>query len=208
MKILLVDDHAVVRQGYSALIKMMIADCEVDEAETVADAKRLVYANRYDLAVLDINLQEGSGLQLAPRWVAEFPVIFFSMFDDVAMVRRALQTGAQGYISKRCKPEEMLAAIKTVLAGDIFIEPRLQCELDTLADSECGLLESLAPREFDIFMAVASGKTRQHVANELNISAKTVSNTLTQIKAKLGVNTSSEIVRLAIENGLLEERSK
>ena len=115
MNILIVDDHAVVRQGYSALLTMMLPDAVVSEAENAQQTLKALAATDIDLVILDINLENASGLNLAGRLLKRWPrlkIIFFSMFDEPSVVNRAIQTGAKGYLSKRSKPEVMVEAIK------------------------------------------------------------------------------------------------
>ena len=208
MNILIVDDHAVVRQGYSALLTMMLPDAVVSEAENAQQTLKALAAADIDLVILDINLENASGLNLAGRLLKRWPrlkIIFFSMFDEPSGVNRAIQTGAKGYLSKRSKPEVMVEAIKAVLNGKRYIEHNIAIQLATHqlndADDSC---KQLTQREFDVFLGIAKGLDRAQLADELNVSSKTVSNTLTQLKAKLQISTHAELVHLAIEQGYLK----
>lgn len=208
MNILIVDDHAVVRQGYSALLTMILPDAQVSEADKASQALKMIESNMVELVVLDINLDNANGLSLAVRMLKRWPklkIIFFSMFDEPSIVNRAMQTGALGYISKRSKPEVMIEAIKAVSAGKRYLEHDLAIQLAThqLNDLD-NLCEQLTAREFEVFVAVAKGLDRAQIANELNVSTKTVSNLLTQIKSKLQVTTNTEMVHLAIEQGYVK----
>lgn len=208
MNILIVDDHAVVRQGYSALLTMMLPEACVNEAEDAQQTLKTLNATPTDLVILDINLETSSGLQLAGRIIKRWPktkIIFFSMFDELSVVNRAIQTGAMGYLSKRSKPEVMIEAIKSVLAGKRYIEHSIAIQLATNQFAESDkLYEQLTQREFDVFLGIAKGLDRTLLANELNVSSKTISNILTQLKSKLNVTTNTELVHLAIDHGYLK----
>ena len=208
MKILIVDDHAVVRQGYSALLTMMLPGADVSEAEKASQALKIIDTQEIDLIVLDINLENANGLSLAVRILKRAPklkIIFFSMFDEPSIVKRAMQTGALGYISKRSKPEVMIEAIKAVSAGKRYIEQDIAVQLATQQLNEVeNLVEQLTAREFDVFINVAKGLDRAQIADDLNVSMKTVSNLLTQIKSKLNVTNTTELVHLAIEQGYVK----
>lgn len=211
INILLVDDHAVVRQGYAALLSMMIPSSSVSEAETAQQTMSALNSQMFDLVILDINLEHSSGLSLAPRILSRWPktrVIFFSMFDEAAVVHRAMQSGASGYISKRSQPQTMIDAIKKVLQGKVYIEHELAIKLASYACREDkDISDLLTQREFDVFMGVAKGLNRSTIAAGLNISDKTVSNTITQLKSKLQVSTNTELVHLAIEKGFVKVAS-
>ncbi len=127
------------------------------------------------------------------------------MFEEASIVNRAMHTGASGYISKRCRPEVMLDAVKTVMAGRTYIEHELAINLASYTYSEKrDIFDQLTRREFDVFMGVAKGLKRNRIAMDLNISDKTVSNAITQLKNKLQVKTSTELVHLAIDNGYVK----
>lgn len=208
MKILLVDDHAVVRQGYASLLTMMLIDVTVYEAETPQQAMQILAKTPVDIAILDINLEQVSGLQLAPRLLLRWPklkIIFFSMFDDPSVVNRAMQSGANGYITKRSPPETMVEAIKAVSNGKTYIEHKLANDLARYTYQDCkDPCDRLTQREFEIFISVAKGLRRAKIAADLSISDKTVSNAITQLKSKLHVETSTELVLLAIEKGYVK----
>jgi DNA-binding NarL/FixJ family response regulator len=208
MNILIVDDHAVVRQGYSALLSMMLPDVTVVEAESATQALQTLHQQRFDVVILDINLEHASGLNLAPRILtrdSQCKIIFFSMFDEVTVVNKALQCGASGYITKRCKPEIMIAAIKAVVKGECYIEHDVAINLASSGyQSNSDVCAQLTQREFDIFMGVAKGLKRAQIASDLSIADKTVSNVITQLKSKLQVTTNAELVHLAIEKGYVK----
>jgi DNA-binding NarL/FixJ family response regulator len=187
---------------------MMLPDIAVTEAEDANQTLKILSQHPIDLVILDINLAHSSGLTLANHLFARWPkikIIFFSMFDEPTVVNRAMTTGAQGYLSKRSKPEVMIEAIKTVSSGRNYIEHSIAISLAThnLKDRQ-SICEQLTKREFDVFLSVAKGQDRSQIAADLNISNKTVSNAITQLKNKLNINTNTELVHLAIEQGLVK----
>lgn len=209
IRVMLVDDHAVVRAGYRQLLGQTPHIEVVCEAGRGEEACRLYAEQRPDVVVMDLSLPGIGGLETVRRLMIRDPaarVLIFSMHDEPLYVRRALEAGARGYITKSCQPEVLVLAVKEVAEGEMFLDPALSERM-----SEAGAplvlappgLEQLAPREFDVFLLLAKGATTREVADQLCLSHKTVGNYATVIKAKLGVNTSAEMARLAIEQGLI-----
>ncbi|MBE1288151.1 MAG: response regulator [Alteromonadaceae bacterium] len=208
MHILLVDDHSVVRQGYSALVQMLYPDAVVQESASGEDALAIASSRAFSLAVLDINLGGMSGISLATKLLQSQPdikILFFSMYDEPSLIQQAMQTGALGYISKRSEPKMMQAAITTVLNGKAYLTPEIASKLASAELSEQpNLGKLLTEREFDIFLAIAHGQNKQNVAQALGINEKTVANTLTQIKQKLAIKDLAELVHIALSQGYLQ----
>ncbi|MBU3021365.1 response regulator transcription factor [Aestuariibacter sp. A3R04] len=206
MNILLVDDHAVVREGYKALLNAMMPDCEVFDADNGARTQKILANHDIDILILDINLANESGLVLAKFFLqqhAQLKIIFFSMFEDSVILQRAMQTGAMGYISKSSSPEILISAIKVVARGQKYIERTLAVNLaNQLLDANVDLATKLTKREFEIFIAIAMNKSRFDIADELGLSAKTISNALTVIKRKLNA-VPSEFCTIAARHGYI-----
>ncbi|AIF99974.1 response regulator transcription factor [Alteromonas australica] len=206
MNILLVDDHAVVREGYKALLNAMLPECTVFEAADGGQTQHVLQVHSIDTLVLDINLAKENGLLLATDFLVKQPslkIIFFSMFEDCAILQRAMQTGAMGYISKSSPPDTLISAIKVVSKGQKYIERSLAVNLaNQLLHADVDIATKLTKREFEIFMATAMRKTRPDIALELGLSTKTVSNALTVIKRKLKTSPS-EFTELANKYGYL-----
>lgn len=206
MNILIVDDHAVVREGYKALLNAMMPECTIFDVGNGAQAQQLLSHCAIDILILDINLSNESGLVLAPLFLKQSPelkIIFFSMFEDSVILHRAMQIGAMGYISKSSLPEILISAIKTVARGQKFIERGLAVNLaNQLLDSQMDIAAKLTKREYEIFIAIAMKKSRFKIAEELGLSAKTVSNVLTVIKRKLGA-VPSQFYAIAVRHGYL-----
>lgn len=208
MKILLTDDHAVVRQGYASLLAAMLDECEIIEASCGWDCLSLWQQHQPDALVLDINLPDISGIETANRILQRdrnARILFFSMYDELPMVQQALEAGALGYITKSSNPEVLLEAVRKVLAGQPYVEhdlaTRLAMQRKTGMDPR---LEGMTQREFEIFVMLARGLTPRHIAEQLCISVKTVSNHSTLLKNKLQVSSTAELVHVAIQCGLLK----
>jgi two-component system invasion response regulator UvrY len=207
VRVLLVDDHAVVRAGYRLLLQ------NAPEIEVVAEADsgelgcRLFAELAPDVVVMDLTLPGIGGLEAIRRIVQrsrQAKVLVFSMHEDILFVEQALAAGARGYVTKSSAPRVLVAAVKQVaaggqpLAGDIA--RRLKFARGRGGDSP---LKQLSTREFEIFCLLAEGLGSAEVAKRLSLSHKTVANYGTQLKAKLGVATVAELTRLAIRHGVI-----
>ena len=201
MKILLVDDHAVVREGVRRLLSVSL-EATLVEAETGREALAVFRAEKPEVVILDLNLPGSGGLDLLRRLLIEdgkTRVLIFSMHTTPLYVARALQAGAKGYISKSAGAEELVEAIRTVMAGGKYVERELAADLavNVLGSEDSG--KPLSPRELDIMRLLAKGKGLSDIADALGISYKTVANTCTSIKHKLLVDRTSDLIRLAVE---------
>ena len=201
MKLLLVDDHAVVREGVRRLLSVSV-DAEVIEAKTGREALAVFKTEKPAVVILDLNLPGSGGLDLLRRLLIEDPktkVLIFSMHTTPLYVARALQAGAKGYISKGAGAEELVEAIRQVMAGGKYVERDLAADLavNVLGSDESG--KALSARELDIMRLLAKGKGLSDIADALGISYKTVANTCTAMKHKLLVERTSDLIRVAVE---------
>ena len=199
MNILLVDDHAVVRAGLRQMLATTIgATCR--EAASAEAALAAIAERRPDLVLLDLGLPGLGGLALLPQLKPlRLRVLVLSMNIDLMYARRALEAGALGYVSKNVTPEELLAAIRAVAAGGNYVEHRMAQEL-ALARIENGdRMLLLTERDMEIMRLLAAGRNMTDIADLLGISYKTVANTTGQIRAKLGVARTADVIRLAVE---------
>lgn len=209
MKILLVDDHAVVRQGYASLLRALLPGVQVTEACDGEDALAQVQAEIPSLVIMDVGLPGISGLETTRRLLQRLPslrVLFFSMHDELPLVRQALDAGAAGYITKSSSPEVLVEAVRRILAGYAYIEQPLATQLARHPVQGGALdprLQGVTQREFEIFVMLARGTPTRQIAEQLCISSKTVSNNLTLLKSKLRVSSQAELVHLAIDTGVL-----
>ena len=209
MKILLVDDHAVVRQGYAALLRVLLPEAQVIEACDGEQALSRSEQAPPSLVIKDVGLPGISGVETTRRLLQRLPqlrVLFFSMHDELPLVRQALDAGAAGYITKSSSPEVLVDAVRRILAGHAYIEQPLATQLarnPVTVDAPDPRLQEMTQREFEIFVMLAKGTPSRLIAERLCISGKTVSNYLTMLKSKLQVSSHAELVHLAIDTGVL-----
>ena len=208
MKILLVDAHPVVREGYSVLLQAGIPGVTILQAATGEQALEHSGQDIPTLVIMDISLPGISGLETCRRLLQrlpQLPVLFFSAHTELTLVRQALNQGARGYIGKASEPRILLQAVQRLLAGHLYIEQALATELacqgSTRADNS--KLKGLSAREFEVFVMLARGIPSAHIAEKLCISGKTVANYCTQVKHKLQAANQAELVHLAMELGIL-----
>jgi DNA-binding NarL/FixJ family response regulator len=202
MKILIVDDHPVVVSGCRSLFASD-KTVKIDEAADANSGYRAFVQKRPDVIVIDIKLPDVSGFELMRRIRKDDPdakVIMFSMNDDPAFVVRAVEMGAQGYVSKGDDPRLFVKAVRKVAAGDRYISPHL-AEAVTFAGAaiKANPAALMTPRELEILRLLARGAKIVEVASALGISYKTVANTTSLLKQKLGAKNHSDLVRIAVE---------
>jgi two-component system invasion response regulator UvrY len=209
IRIMLVDDHAVVRTGFRLLLQAVPEMTVVAEAESGEAACRLYAEVTPDVVVMDLAMPGMGGLEALRRIRAQHPrakILTLSAHDDPMHARRALQEGALGFLSKRSAPEALVEAVTEITAGRRYIDAALAQKL-ALADLDGAAkspTERLSEREFEVFLRLAKGATVQRIAQELNLSASTVGTHLYNIKHKLGVGNQSEITLMAVRYGLIE----
>ena len=203
MKILLVDDHAIVRAGLRRLLAM-VSDAEIFEATTGRESLALARSRSLDLIILDLNLPELGGVELVARLrqIGEAPILVLSMHAEPLYVTRALDAGAQGYVSKNASPEELLTAIRRVAAGGRYVEQEIAQGLVLQSSAQTGHLAQLSPRDLEILRQLAAGKSLGQIAEALGLGYKTIANNCSLIKTKLGVTRTADLVRLALEAGM------
>jgi len=209
IRVLLVDDHAVVRMGFRLLLQSVADVSVIAEADSGEAACQLYLEHNPDVVVMDLAMPGMGGLEALRRIRARHPqaqVLTLSAQDDPMHARRALQEGALGFLSKRSAPEALLEAVTVVAAGRRYIDPVLAqklalAEFDGAAKSP---VERLSEREFEVFVRLAGGATVQRIAQDLNLSASTIGTHLYNIKQKLGVVNQSELTLIAIRHGLIE----
>jgi two-component system, NarL family, invasion response regulator UvrY len=209
IRVLLVDDHAVVRVGFRLLLQSVADMSVIAEAESGEAACQLYLEHNPDVVVMDLAMPGMGGLEALRRIRAREPhakVLALSAHDDPMHARRALQEGALGFLSKRSAPEALLEAVSIVAAGRRYIDPALAQKL-ALAEFDGATkspVERLSDREFEVFVRLAGGATVQRIAADLNLSGSTVGTHLYNIKQKLGVANQSELTLIAIRHGLIE----
>ena len=207
IRVLLADDHAVVRAGYRVLLQHTDDIEVVAEAETGERACRAFADLQPDVVVMDLSMPGIGGLQAIRRMVARDPharILVFSMHEDTVFVEQALQAGAQGYITKSSAPEILVQAIRELASGKSHIDAEIVQRLAfQKARGKDSPFSNLSTREFEIFCLLAEGLNTSEIAKRLSLSYKTIANYSTQIKSKLHVATVAEIARLAIRHNII-----
>ena len=207
-RIILADDHAVVRSGLRRLLELNKGLEVVAEAESGEQAYQLFGEFLPDIVVMDLSMPGMGGLEAAKRILQRYTtakIIIFSMHEAVSFASQALKAGVRGYVTKTGVAEDLLTAITEVARGKTFLSAEIaqKVALQTLMGDD-DPLHQLSSREFEIFRLLAEGKKVEEVAEMLKISQKTVANYYTMIKQKLGVSSPIEMVRLAIRHGLID----
>lgn len=206
MKILIVDDHPIVRAGVKRLLATE-TDIELREATTGKEALTVFRAYRPEIVILDLNLPGVGGLEVIRRLRAEdgkVRIIVFSMHDDSIYAMRALQEGACGYVSKNAPPAQIVEAIRRVADGQSYVGPELAQELAVLnVRAPSHPLEDLSRRDLEVLRLLGEGRSLQQIADTLGLSYKTVANNCGQIRTKLGVRRTADLIRLAIQNRMI-----
>src|ERR1700710_2102319 len=204
-RVLIVDDHPVVLSGCRSLFASD-PSVKIDEAADAKSGHRAFSARKPDVTVIDIKLPDVSGFELMRRIRKDDPdarIIMFSMNDDPAFVVRAVELGAQGYVSKTDDPRVLVKAVRKVAAGENFVTPGLA---ETIAFSGAAIRASpasqMTPRELEILRLLARGDKIVEVADALGISYKTAANTTSLLKQKLGARNHSDLIRIAVEMGM------
>jgi two-component system invasion response regulator UvrY len=209
IRVMLVDDHAVVRTGFRLLLQSVPDLSVVGEAESGEAACQHYAELTPDVVVMDLAMPGMGGLEALRRIRARHPqarILALSAHDDVMHARRALKEGAMGFLSKRGAPETLIEAVTAVAAGKRYIDPSLAQKLALAEVDGTGKspLEQLSEREFEVFIRLAGGATVQKIAEDLKLSTSTVGTHLYNIKQKLSVTNQSELTLIAIRHGLIE----
>lgn len=207
IRIMLVDDHAVVRAGYRFLLESIDDMAVVAEATCGEEALERVRSVNPDIMVIDLAMPGMGGIEAIRQMRTVSPatrLLVFTMHENAAFVEHVLQSGIDGYISKNSSPETLVAALRQVAAGEVYIDARIAQTLVIHQTRSAGSrFMPLSNREFQILCLFAEAYSVERIAGELSLTPKTVSNYLTQIKDKLQVNNTQELMRLAISEGLV-----
>jgi len=201
MKILIVDDHGVVREGLRRLLSVHF-DATIIEAADVEHGLAAYAKERPDILVLDLNLEGAGGLELLRRLIASDPdarIIVFSMHHEPVYATRALRGGARGYVTKSAPVDELITGIQRVMAGEQYVDKEIASRIALSQIATEDPLQSLSIREVEILRMLGQGKSMTAISDNLGIAYKTVANICTQIKVKLGVDRTADLIRLAVE---------
>jgi DNA-binding NarL/FixJ family response regulator len=208
-KILVVDDHPVVRDGLAALVATQPDLRMCGEAADLTDALALVVDTRPDVAVIDILLKSGSGLDLIKRLTARHPsarIVVWSMCEEELYAERALRAGAVGYVHKASPTREILHAVRAVLAGKVYLSEAVSAKLlgrfiggGGVGPANRSPIETLSDRELEVFEQIGRGRTTDQIAAGMHLSPKTVETYRSRIKEKLGVGSFTELIQRATQ---------
>lgn len=211
MRILLTDDHALVRRGVAHILREEIADLTVTEAGTAQETLNAVQATLWDLVILDVNLPDKNGLEVLKdikRMSPDLPVLILSLYPEAQYARRALKAGASGYITKDTAPEEVTSAVRRILQGGRYVSAslaeQLAADLGAPAGDRRELHERLSDRELEVLRLIGRGHTPTEIAEQLAISIKTVSTYRVRILEKLERRTTAELIRFAVDHHLID----
>ncbi len=207
VRVVLVDDHAVVREGYRRLLERTDDISVVADVSTGEQAYRTVCELQPDVTVMDINLPGIGGIEAVRRIVARLPdakILMFSMHEDTVFSSRALQAGARGYVTKSAAPEVLVEAVRLVAGGKLYISHEMAQELAVqMLPGRDNPIDALSAREFEVFRLLVAGHSLQEISRILCLSYKTVANYQSSIKHKLDVSNSAQVVRIALAHGLI-----
>lgn len=210
VNVLLVDDHAVVREGYKSYLSLSEKIGNVYEANCGDSACQQYMQQKTDVVVMDLSMPGIGGLECIRRLInydINCKVLVFSIHNQLIYVSRAIKSGAKGYITKSSMPETLVTAVCLIAQGKTYIEEEMaqQLAVNNINEQDDEYkIELLSPREFDVFCLRANGNNAHEVANKLHLSYKTVCNLSTTIKDKLAVKTIAEFTLLATRQGLIQ----
>lgn len=208
-RILVADDHAVVRRGLIEILRDVLPNALFGEAESGARALELARRELWDVVVLDVSLPDQNGLDVLKQirvFAPQLPVLILSMYPEEQFALRAFRAGAAGYVTKRTAPQEIGEAVRRVLAGGRYITPSIaeRMALDLARPTDKAPHEILSDREYQVFRRLAMGKTVKDIGAELALSVQTVSTYRARILSKMGFRTNAELTEYAIRSGLLD----
>ncbi len=209
IRVLIADDHAVVRQGLKQILGDTPTMLVAGEATNGQEVLAKVRAETWDVVVLDISMPDRNGLDVLKELKAErpkLPVLMLSMYPEDQYATRALKAGASGYLAKDSAADELVRAIQRVVAGGRYVSPHLAEKLafEIGADSSKLPHETLSDREFQVLRLIATGKSAKDIAAELSLSVKTVSTYRARLLEKMGLGSNAELIHYAIQNRLVD----
>ncbi len=209
MKILLTDDHAVVRRGLRQILAAEFKKAEFGEAANAQEAIKKLGEESWDVAILDVTMPGRGGLEVLKeikQTRPKLPVLMLSMHPEDQFAVRLLKAGASGYMNKESAPEELVGAVKKLLSGGRYVSPALAEKMASYLalDVQTTPHERLSDREFLVLRLIASGKPVGAIAKELSLSVKTISTYRTRILEKTGMTSNSELTHYALQNHLVE----
>ncbi len=208
LRILLADDHAVVRQGVRQILVDAFAKATFGEAQNARELLDLVATERWDIVVLDLTMPGGNGLEALKQLKhdqPQLPVLILSMYPEDQYAVRTIRAGAAGYLNKESAPEELVTAIRKVLNGGQYISAAVADELVLHArhEDDQPVHKHLSDREYQVLCLIAAGKEVKEISTELSLSAKTISTYRARLLEKMNLKTNAELTHYAIQNNLV-----
>ena len=208
MRVLVVDDHAVVREGLKRILARMEGAVYIGEAASAAEALKLVRDANWDCALVDIAMPGRTGLELLKELLREqpdLPVLILSMYPEEQYAVRTLRAGASGYLTKESAADQLLMAINTMLRGEKYLSPRMATQIASTVSGPGGRAphEDLSDREFMVLRLISSGATAGEIAKRLSLSVKTVSTYRSRILRKLHLDNTAQLIAYAVKSGLV-----
>jgi DNA-binding NarL/FixJ family response regulator len=206
IRILLVDDHAIVRNGYRRLLDAEPGLLVVGEAARADEANEVMLRTRPDVALVDLSLRGSSGFEAIRGMLARRPdlkILVLSMHEEASHITQALRCGARGYLSKHCEPLDVIGGIGQVALGKRVFSPGIAHIVACDAAGGDGALQHLTPREFDVLRMLVRGDSSQAIGQAMQLSPKTILNYLSLIRQKLGVENDFKLLHLAARHGLV-----
>ncbi len=209
IRVMLVDDHAIVRAGFRRLLEQTPGIVVAAEAASGEEAYQAFPDCCPDVTVVDLSMPGIGGLETIRRILARHPearVLVYSMHESAAFATQAMRAGACGYVTKASAPDVLVEAVKAAVAGRTYLSPDMaqKIALDTVSGDR-DPLQVLSTREFEVFRLLAEGRSTEEIAEALFLSHKTVANYATQVKQKLGVSTAVDLLRLALKHGIVSQ---
>lgn len=208
MRILLVDDHTIIRKGLLQILRKEFKDCEFVEASNGVEAVSILKKETFSIALMDITMPKLNGIEVLKQvkvFDIETPIIILSMLPEDQYAIRAFKAGAHGFLNKDSAPKTLIKAVNRVLSGKKYISEMVA---DLLVDNigikkEGSLIETLSDREMEVFQFMSNGKTLTEISNEMTLSVNTISTYRSRILQKLGLKNNAALIRFAIDNNIL-----
>jgi len=211
-RIVIIDDHPIVRRGFAQLINREADLTVVGEAEDHLSAQTVISETKPDLALVDLTLKESDGLELIKTINAQYPKVktmVISLHDERVYAERALRAGAKGYIMKSEATENVMTAIRTVLKGSMYLsddmQERMLSQFAGNSKKETSPIDVLSDREFEVFRMIGDGLETREIAKRLTLSVKTIETYKSHLKTKLDLHSSTELIQRAVEWNLLQK---
>ena len=209
IKVLVADDHAVVRRGLRQILAETPDILVSGEASTIPEVRKLAAEQRWDVIVLDINMPGGSGIELVAELKRSTPsarVLVLTVYSEDQYAVRSIRAGAAGFLTKESAPERLIEAVRRIAGGGRYVNAELGEALASVVAGEVGGAphERLTDREFEVFKMLAAGRTVSQVAQELGLSVKTVSTHRTRILKKMEMKTNAELTHYGVKSHLVE----